>query len=70
MPDPGLAELLIKRGVDVLLLKEKFAGKGPGYVLSNSDVDVAITDATAMGEALAQWGVVMEREENENNYAS
>ena len=49
-----VAEFLIKRGVDVLLLKEKFSGKGPEYALSNSDVDVVITDVATMKEALSR----------------
>jgi len=63
-----VAEFLIKRGVDVLLLKEKFAGKGPEYALSDSDVDVVITDAETMKEALSQQGVILERKAHVDNY--
>ena len=63
-----VAEFLIKRGVDVLLLKEKFAGKGPEYALSDSDVDVVITGAETMQQALSQQGVTLEREVHEDNY--
>ena len=64
-----VAEFLIKREVDVLLLKEKFDGKGPEYALSNSDVEVVMTSAETMEEALAQQGVVLEREPHEDNHA-
>ncbi len=64
-----VAEFLIKREVDVLLLKEKFEGKGPEYALSNSDVEVVMTGAETMEEALAQQGVVLEREPHADNHA-
>jgi len=63
-----VAEFLIKRGIDVLLLKEKFDGKGPEYALANSDVDVIISEAETMYEALSEHGVILEREANENNH--
>ncbi|MFC1714094.1 cation diffusion facilitator family transporter [Candidatus Poribacteria bacterium] len=63
-----VAEFLIKSGVDVLLLKEKFQGKGPDYALSGSDVDVVITESDAIHEALSEHGVILEREANENNH--
>ena len=55
-----VAEFLIKRGVDVLLLRRRFEGKGPDYVLSNSDVEVIITDAEPMNGVLAQQGVALQ----------
>jgi predicted Fe-Mo cluster-binding NifX family protein len=64
-----VAEFLIKRGVDVLLLKEKFSGKGPEYALSNSGVDVVITNAETMKEALLQQGVMLESEAYADNVA-
>jgi predicted Fe-Mo cluster-binding NifX family protein len=64
-----VAEFLIKRGIDVLLLKEKFEGKGPEYALANSDVDVVITEAETMYEALSEHEVILEREANANNNA-
>jgi len=63
-----VAEFLIKRGIDVLLLKEKFEGKGPEYALANSDVHVVITEAETMHEALSEHEVMLEREANENNH--
>jgi len=62
-----VAEFLIGRNVDVILLKEKFDGKGPEYALSNSDVDVVITEADTMYEALSEQGVKMERRTNVDN---
>ena len=64
-----VAEFLVDRDVDVLLLKKKFDGKGPEYVLSNSGVDVIITGAETMEEALSQQGVVLERESHADNHA-
>jgi len=52
----------------VLLLKEKFEGKGPEYALANSDVHVVITEAETMHEALSEHEVMLEREANENNH--
>jgi cation diffusion facilitator family transporter len=60
-----VAEFLIKRGVDTLLLKKKFEGKGPEYVLADSDVDVVITQAKTMREALLEHGVIDITIENE-----
>jgi len=65
-----VAEFLVKQGVDVLLLKEKFEGKGPEYVLSNSDVDVVITNADTVDEALPQQGVILEGEASADNHTS
>ena len=64
-----VAEFLIKSGVDVLLLREKFQGKGPDYALSSSDIDVVITEADTIYEALSKHGVILEREANANNHA-
>jgi len=63
-----VAEFLIKRGMDILLLKEKFEGRGPEYVLSDSDVDIIITEAETMNDALLQHGVILGRKPNENNH--
>lgn len=57
-----VAEFLINRDVDMILLRSKFDGKGPEYALSNSDVDVIITSAKTMEEALSQQGVILGRE--------
>ena len=64
-----VAEFLVKRGVDVILLKEKFQGRGPEYALANYDVNVVITAAETMYEALLEHEVILERESNANNNA-
>lgn len=64
-----VAEFLVKRGVDVIILKEKFQGRGPEYALANSDVNVSITAAETMYEALVDHEVILERESNANNNA-
>ena len=64
-----VAEFLIKNNIDVLILKEKFQGKGPEYVLADYDVDVVITAADTIYEALLEHGIILEREVNADNYA-
>ena len=64
-----VAELLVKRDVDVILLKEEFDGKGPNYVFSNSDVEVVIVSEEKVDEALLHQGIVLERKENDNHDA-
>ncbi len=49
-----------KQGVDIILLREKFDGKGPEYVLSDSAVEVIITDAETLNSALLQQSVSLE----------
>jgi cation diffusion facilitator family transporter len=39
-----LAEFLIEKGANVLYINKPFEGKGPGYVFSNSEVEVRLTD--------------------------
>jgi len=55
-----VSEFLIKQGVDILLLKEKFDGRGPEYVLSDSNVEVIIIDAETLNDALMQQSVALE----------
>ena len=52
-----VSEFIIKQGIDVLLLKEKFEGRGPEYVLSDSNIEVIITDADNLKDVLTQQGV-------------
>ena len=47
-----VAEWLVARKVDVVLLKEDVQGKGPAYVLRDAGVERR-TDATTVSEALA-----------------
>lgn len=48
-----LAELLVKRGVDILYAKKHFEHKGPEYVFSNVDVEVQITDLENLKDLIA-----------------
>jgi cation diffusion facilitator family transporter len=48
-----VAEWLVARKVDVVLLKEDVQGKGPAYVLRDAGVEQRRTDATTVSEALA-----------------
>ncbi len=52
-----LSEMLIDRDVDVLVLKEKFKGKGPEYALSDSNVEVIITERDSLEETLEDLGI-------------
>jgi cation diffusion facilitator family transporter len=65
-----VAELLVKRDIDVLILKEKFEGKGPEYALSDSGIDVIITDLNTVDEALSAQGVVLEEKTSADNNIS
>jgi cation diffusion facilitator family transporter len=48
-----VAEWLVARKVDVVLLKKDVQGKGPAYVLRDAGVEQRRTDATTVSEALA-----------------
>jgi cation diffusion facilitator family transporter len=48
-----VAEWLVARKVDVVLLKQDVQGKGPAYVLRDAGVEQHRTDATTVSEALA-----------------
>lgn len=61
------AEFLIKRGADVILLRKRFEGKGPEYVLSSSDVSAVVVSAETMNEALAEQGVTLGKGIHANN---
>jgi predicted Fe-Mo cluster-binding NifX family protein len=48
-----VAEWLVARKVDVVLLKEDVQGKGPAYVLRDAGVEQRRTEATTVSDALA-----------------
>ena len=48
-----VAEWLIERKVDVVLLKESLQGKGPEYVFGDGGVETRLTGVTTLAEALA-----------------
>ena len=47
-----VAEYLIKQGVDTLIVKEEFEGKGPSYVFSDAAVEVMLTKNDTLTAAL------------------
>jgi predicted Fe-Mo cluster-binding NifX family protein len=47
-----LAELLVKKGVDILFTREDFKGKGPEHVFSDAGVDVRKTDLKNLKELM------------------
>ena len=48
-----VAEWLMERKVDVVLLKETLQGKGPEYVFGDAGVEALVTPATTLAEAVA-----------------
>lgn len=53
----AVAEELIKRDIDYLLIKKKFEGKGPQYVLSDSSVEVMIQAKNILQDTLSKLGI-------------
>ncbi len=51
-----VAEMLIRRGVDVLIIRESFHGKGPEYAFSDAGVEIDQTEAQTVEEALRSIG--------------
>ncbi len=49
-----VSEWLIQQGADTVLTKRDFKGKGPSYVFSDAEVDVHITEAKSIEEAIEQ----------------
>ncbi|MFC2166010.1 cation diffusion facilitator family transporter [Acidobacteriota bacterium] len=50
----SVAEDLTKREVDYLILKEKFGGKGPQYVLADSSIEITIMKKNTLLEILTE----------------
>ncbi len=48
----SVAEDLTNREVDYLILKEKFGGKGPQYVLADSSIEITIIKKNTLQEIL------------------
>jgi len=49
-----VSEWLIQQGADTVLTRRDFKGKGPSYVFSDAEVDVHITEAKSIEEAIEQ----------------
>jgi cation diffusion facilitator family transporter len=47
-----VAEWLIERRIDLVLVREPLKGKGPGYALESAGVEVRVMDAARISEAL------------------
>jgi len=50
------AEFLIKKGIDVMIVKKDFASKGPAYVFSDSNVEVVLTEEETPEVAIGKLG--------------
>ena len=61
-----IAEMLIRRGVDLVLIKEPFHGRGPEYAFSDAGVQVEITAASSAEEALREQGFITEGGKDED----
>jgi len=55
-----VAEYLIKKGIDVMIVKKDFASKGPVYVFSDSNVEVVLTDEEIPEVAIVKLGLLFE----------
>jgi len=53
----ALAEFLVDQDVDFVVLKEKYKGKGPEYVLAESAVTTIIIDSSILKEAMTELGI-------------
>ena len=51
------AEFLIKKGIDVMIVKKDFASKGPAYVFSDSNVEVVLTEEEIPEAAIGKLGL-------------
>ena len=52
-----IAEMLVREGVDVVLVPEGLEGKAPGYVFGKARTRVAVARSKVLAEALAAEGV-------------
>ena len=55
-----VAEFLIKRGVDVVITREPFEGKGPTYVFSDAAAEVLLAESDDVKKTLESAGVIFE----------
>lgn len=60
-----VAEMLNKCSIDLLLVKENFAGKGPSYVFSDAGVEVILTKENTLSKALASLDII-DTKKNQN----
>ena len=51
------AGFLIKKGIDVVIVKKDFASKGPAYVFSDSNVEVVLTEEEIPEAAIGKLGL-------------
>ena len=56
------AEFLIKKGIDVMIVKKDFASKGPAYVFSDSNVEVVLTEEEIPETAISKLGLSYQKE--------
>jgi len=50
----GKVEFLVKNGVDTVVVKSKFHGRGPEYVFRDAGVEVKITEKSSIKEILQE----------------
>lgn len=49
-----VAEWLVEQKVDLVLVRESPKGKGPEYVFADAGVELILTEATSLPDALAE----------------
>lgn len=54
------AEFLIKKEIDIMIVKKDFVSKGPAYVFSNAHVEVVLTEAEKPLDAIKRLGLSYE----------
>ncbi len=52
----NLAELLVRKGVDVLYIKKTFDGKGPAYVFSDAGIEIRMTESATLQGLIMKEG--------------
>lgn len=54
------AEYLVKNGIDFVIVKKDFSGKGPAYVFSDANVEVIVTERETPADALKAIGLMLD----------
>jgi predicted Fe-Mo cluster-binding NifX family protein len=54
----ALSEFLVQQGVDVVLIRTPFHGKGPEYVFADANVDIRLTTATHLRHIITRQHIL------------
>ncbi|MBA7490970.1 Ferrous-iron efflux pump FieF [subsurface metagenome] len=61
------AEFLVKNGVDVVVLKRKFHGKGAQYVFRDAGVEIKTTEKSTIREVMDELNMELGKEQEKNS---